>query len=415
MTTPRKTLHHARGLAFGLALALGVALLLTIASTLAPVDTDIAVYWNAAHRAFEQGVDPYRLQPGDKLLFVYPPSALFLLYPFSKLDLAQASTLMLAVNLFLSAALMALIVNDLAQDDPSGRLAWWGPLYFAAFGGNYLNMVFCQVNLVALLFVWLYWRQVRHSRLTPTSGAMLVLGALAKPHYGLLALGAGPKPGLRIILGASIAGTALFVASLLWLPGGLWHSWITQVLGETSYTALPGGRTSIAAPWNRSVPGLIGRFFIPNKFSTPFVDNPAAAEYLSTAVILALLVVSTWVLYRSMRRVNRGPRDRDLELSLMSLVAFLASPASWTHHLVMLLPAALVMLRDVVLDPNEPMPQRLMVGSTLVLIAVTFEDLIPRDIRTSSLAMMSLMTVAILALWLLAAVRLLRRSAGVRV
>ena len=405
MTTPRKTLHHASGRAFGL--ALGVALLLTIASTLSPVDTDIAMYWNAVHRAFEQGVDPYRLQPGDKLLFVYPPSALFLLYPLSKLDLAQASTLMLTVNLFLSAALMALIVNDLAQDDPSGRLAWWGPLYFAAFGGNYLNMVFCQVNLVALLFVWLYWRQVRRSRLTRTSGVMLVLGALAKPHYGLLALGAGPKPGLRIILGASLAGTALFAASLLWLPGGLWHSWIAQVVGETSYTALPGGRTSIAAPWNRSVPGLIARFFIPNKFSAPLVDNPAVAEYLSTAVILALLVVSAWALYRSMRRVNRGPKDRDLELALMSLVAFLASPASWTHHLVM--------LRDVVLDPHEPMSHRLTVGLTLALIAVTFEDLLPRDIRTSSLALMSLMTVAILALWLLTAVRLLRRSAGVRV
>ncbi len=348
-------------------LALGVALLLTIASTLSPVDADIAMYWNAVHRAFEQGVDPYRLQPGDKLLFVYPPSALFLLYPLSKLDLAQAATLMLTVNLVLSAALMALMVTDLAQDDPSGRLAWWGPLYFAAFGGNYLNLVFCQVNLVALLFLWLYWRQIRRSRLTRTSGVMLVLGALAKPHY------------------------------------------------ETSYTALPGGRTSIAAPWNRSVPGLFARLFIPNKFSAPLVDNPAAAEYLSTAVILALLLVSAWALYRSMRRVNRGPRDRDLELALISLVAFLASPASWTHHLVMLLPAALVMLRDVVLDPNEPMSHRLTVGLTLALIAVTFEDLMPRDIRTSSLALMSLMTVAILALWVLTAARLLRRSAGVRV
>jgi hypothetical protein len=81
----------------------------------------------------------------------------------------------------------------------------------------------------------------------------------------------------------------------------------------------------------------------------------------------------------------------------------------------MLLPAALVMLRDVVLDPNEPMSHRLTVGLTLALIAVTFEDLMPRDIRTSSLALMSLMTVAILALWVLTAARLLRRSAGVRV
>jgi hypothetical protein len=370
------------------------------------------MYWNAVSRAFEQGVDPYTLQPDDKLLFVYPPFALFLLYPFSKLDLAQSSTLMLTVNLLLSPALMALIVNDLSQDHPSGRLAWWGPLYFAAFGGNYLNLVFCQINLVALLFLWLFWRQVRRSRATSTSGVGLVLGALAKPHYGLLALGAGPKPGLRIIFGASITGAALFVASLLLLPSGLWPSWVEHVLAETSYTALPGGRTSIAAPWNRSVAGLFARLFVPNKFSAPLFDQPAAADYLSTAVILLLLVVSAWALYRSMRRVDRGPTDRDLELSLISLFVFLASPASWTHHLVMLLPTALVMLRDVVLDPNEPMSQRLTMALILALIAVTFEDLIPRDLRTSSLLMMSMMTVAILALWLLTVVRLLRRSAG---
>lgn len=399
-----------KGRAFGL--ALGGALLLAIACTLSPVDTDIALYWSTAHRVFEQGMDPYLLEPNDKLLFVYPPSALFLLYPLSKLDLAQSSGLIFTVNLLLSAALMVLIVNDLSRDDPGGRLIRWGPLYFAAFGGNYLNLVFGQLNLIALLFVWLYWRQVRVSRPTGMSGAALVLSAVAKPHYGLLALGAGPKPGLRIIVGASIAGAALFVASLLLLPGGLWSSWIEHVISETSYTALPGGRSSIAAPWNRSLPGLIARLFIPNKFSAPLADSPAAADYLSSAVILILLVVSAWALYRSMRRVDRVARDRDLELSVISLFAFLASPASWTHHLVMLLPAALVMLRDVVLDPNEPMARRLAVGLTLALIAVTFEDLIPRDLRTASLAMMSLMTVAILGLWLLTVARLLRRSAG---
>jgi hypothetical protein len=97
---------------------------------------------------------------------------------------------------------------------------------------------------------------------------------------------------------------------------------------------------------------------------------------------------------------------------VLSLFAFLASPASWTHHLVILLPAALVMLRDVVLDPAEPLSRRLAVGLTLALVAVTFEDLIPRELRTSSLAMMSLMTVAILGLWALTVARLLRRSAA---
>jgi hypothetical protein len=134
------------------------------------------------------------------------------------------------------------------------------------------------------------------------------------------------------------------------------------------------------------------------------------ARRLSVGLILVLLLVSAWALYRSMRKAGRGANDRDLELSLISVFVFLASPASWTHHLVMLLPAALVLLRDVVLDGNASIHSRLTVGLTLAVIAFPFDDLIPREVRTSSLAIMSLLTVAVFALWLLIVERLLRRS-----
>jgi len=391
-----------------LGLAVGVALFLSVFSVLSPVDTDITVYWKAAHRVFDQGANPYLRQPDDVLPFTYPPTALFLLYPLSVLDLEQSATLTLTVNLLLALLLMTLIVSDLSHDGTDRRLAFWGPVYVAAFGGLYLTIVFCQLNLILLLFLWLYWRQVRRSQPTWSSGAALALGCVAKPHYGLLVLGAGPKPGYRLIAGASIAGVVLLWASLALAPDGSWHTWIDGVLGETSYTALPAGHSSIAAPWNRAIPGLVARFLVPNKFRDPLVDSPVTSRYISAALILLLLAVSVWALYRSMRRADRGPKDRDLELSLISVFVFLASPASWTHHLVMLLPASLVILRDGVLDRREPIASRLTAGLTLAVIAFTFDDLIPREIRTSSLAIMSLMTVAVVALWLLIVARLLR-------
>lgn len=390
-------------------LIIGISLILAVTSTLSPVDTDIAVYWKAAHRVFEQGIDPYLRQPGDVLPFTYPPTALFLVYPFSLLDLNQSARLMLMVNLLLAVALMVLIVADLSRDDPGRRLTFWGPIYFAAFGGLYLNLLFCQVNLIALLFLWIYWRQVRLPCRTWSSGIGLAVGCVAKPHYGLLLLGAGPKPGYRVIAGASVAGVVVLGTSLALAPEDSWRTWTETVLGETSYTALPAGHSSIAAPWNRAIPGSIARFFVPNKFSDPVVESPATARFLSTALVLVLLTVSAWTLYRSMRRAHREPVDRDLELSMISVFVFLSAPASWTHHLVMLLPAALVMLRDGVLDRNETIADRLTVGVVLVVIAFTFDDLIPREIRISSLAIMSLMTVAVVALWLLIVVRLLRR------
>lgn len=395
-------------------LVIGVAVFFAVASALSPVEADIAMYWKAAHRVFDQGLDPYLRRPGDGLLFVYPPAALFLIFPFSALDIAQSSMLMLTVNLVLTVILMAVIVGDLSCDDPSRRLTLWGPLYMAAFGGLYLNMVFCQINLIVLFFLWLYWRRLRFSRLTLASGVMLTLGCVAKPHYGLLILGAGPNPGCRIIAGASIAGAVLVGASLALAPDGSWSTWFNDVVGETTYTALPGGYSSVAAPWNRSIPGFVARFFVPNKFFDPLVDSPATARVLSMAVIVVLLAVSARTLYRSMRGVHREPVDRDLELSLISIFVFLASPASWTHHLVMLLPATLIMLRDGVLNRNEPMSSRLTVGLTLAVIAFTFDDLIARELRTSSLAIMSLMTVAVVALWALTVERLMRRSARCR-
>ncbi len=396
------------GRLFGL--VVGVSLFLAVVSALSPVETDVVIYWKAAHRVFDQGIDPYLRRPGDLLPFTYPPTALFLVYPLSGLDMDQSARLMLMVNLVLAVILMTLIVGDLSLDDPGRRLSFWGPIYVAAFGGLYLTIVFCQINLIALLFLWLYWRQVRRSRPIWSAGVALALGCVAKPHYGLLVLGAGPKPGYRVIAGASVAGVALLGVSLALAPDGSWHTWIEEVLGETSYTMLPAGHSSIAAPWNRAIPGLVARYFVPNKFIDPLVDSPATARFLSTVLILVLLAVSAWTLYRSMRKADRGPTDRDLELSMISIFVFLASPASWTHHLVVLLPATLVMLRDGVLDRNEPISSRLTAGLTLAVIAFTFDDLIPREIRTSSLAIMSLMTVAVVALWLLIVSRLLRRS-----
>jgi hypothetical protein len=130
--------------------------------------------------------------------------------------------------------------------------------------------------------------------------------------------------------------------------------------------------------------------------------------------VLALAGVSAWVIIGSMRRRRRSPAGGDaaridLVLSILSVWIFLAAPASWTHHLVMLLPPALVLLRDAVLDPAEPLTSRATAALVLLVLALTLDDLIPRELRTSSQAIMSLITIGVLALWLLLVERLHRR------
>ncbi len=426
------------------ALWISIALLGLIASQIQLRDTDIAVYSTAAERVFSQGADPYPRRPGDVLPFTYPPTALPLLYPIRGLSLEQLADAMLALNLLLTLLLMVLLVGDLARDDPSGRLRLCGPLYIASFGGLYLSLQFGQINLLLLLLIWGYWRALRRRREGAFAGALLALGCIAKPHYALLGLGAGPHPRLSLVSGALIAGGVLIAVSLWVAASGSWTSWWQEIVATTSLTELPPGHSSIAAPWNRSLAGAIARFLVPNKFSTILIDDPVLAARLTGAAILVVIGATAALLWRSMRRsmarvfdasaetglaaaTSAGPGsgrgqgaapwpqpraavDHDLELSLLSIMVFLIAPASWTHHLVLLLPAALVLMRERVLAPALPASSRLAAGLVLAVLALTIDDLIPRQLRVASLPLMTLMTVGVIALWLLLAEQLWHRS-----
>jgi alpha-1,2-mannosyltransferase len=380
-------------------------------------ELDIAVYHRAAERAFVAGVDPYRRRNQDVLPFTYPPTALFLVYPLSRIDLDKAQGLVWGLNVALVPILMLLMVRDLAGNGPARRLVLWGPIYIATFGGVYLTLVFQQINLLILLCLWLYWRAVRCGRCGYGAGAALAVGSVAKPHYAMLLLGSLARPAPRLLVGAAVTTLLLVTLSLVLAPAGSWGSWLTQIVGATSYSGLPPGHSSIAAPWNRSIPGLVGRFLIPNKFTEPLAASPTAAATLSGAMVLALAGVSAWVIIGSMRQRRLDPIASDatridLELSILSVWIFLAAPASWTHHLVMLLPPALVLLREAVLDPAQRPTSRATAGLVLLVLALTLDDLIPLEQRTSSQAIMSLMTIDVLALWLLLVERLRRHPKG---
>jgi hypothetical protein len=443
---------------------------------------DLEVYWRAAQQVFVVGTEPYTRADDAGLPFTYPPTALFMLRPLAVLSLDEAANLLWALNLALAVLVIWLLPRDLARmpvgtaspprrttsalDIAAQRLLIWGPLYVACFGGLYLTLHFHQVNLLLLLCLWPFWRALRAaspaspigsrrvdkrsavhpsrgwiSRRSSTrlplpftsccrqlaAGASLALGSIAKPHYGLLLLGAfgclrigrRPGPGVWLVLGAALGGLALLWLSLIIAPAGSWAAWWQHVPGNTSYTALPPGHSSIAAPWNRSIAGEVARWLVPNKFTTPVLTSPAAAQFVTTILVLGLGLATAWAVLGSVRRRARrfasghdglDPTAVDLELSLIAVWVFLAAPASWTHHLVMLLPAALVLLRDAVLDPRAGGLGRLAAVMVLAVLALTLDDLIPPEVRASSRAIMALMTAAVLGLWALLLQRLLAQD-----
>jgi hypothetical protein len=385
-----------------LGLTIGLLLFAAITSQLPLRDTDVIVYSKAAERVFDQGIDPYPRRAGEQLPFTYPPTALFMFYPLADLTLAQATGLLGAVNVILVPVVMVLIVGDLARAGPSTaagrRLLLWGPVYIGCYGGLYLNLIFCQINAILLLLLWGFWRQVRLGRQGVAAGAALVLGSVAKPHVGLLLLAAGPRPDRRLVGGVVAAGLVVLLIAWSVAPAGSWGSWLTLVPGASSYQALPDGHSSIAAPWNRSVAGSVARLLVPNKFTTVWLDAPGLAQGLSTTIVLLLLGVTGRALFRSMRRGERPASDRDGEMSLVLLWVFFAA-------------AALVLLRDRVLDRGVGLSSRMTAGLVLLVIAATFDDLVPLQLRTASQPLMALMSVGLLSLWLLLVQSLARRSA----
>jgi hypothetical protein len=300
-------------------LVAAVLLFATLASLLEPRPLDLRVYWEAAQRVFIDGTEPYTRAAGQGLPFTYPPTALFLLRPLASLTLEQAANLMFALNIGLSLAVMLLLPRDLAWTgaSPSAgstRLARWGGLYIACFGGLYLTLYFHQVNLLILLCLWGYWRVLRrggkaagsgycgidparrpeheHASLGGlAAGAALALGSVAKPHYALLIASTigcvrRVRPigrGAWVLLGAGIASACLLGLSLSVAPASSWSAWLELVPGSTSYSQLPPGHSSIAAPWNRAIPGELARWLVPNKFTDPIVASPALATALGTA------------------------------------------------------------------------------------------------------------------------------------
>jgi hypothetical protein len=422
--------------------ALALFAVITALTPLRALDLD--VYLAAAERVFVLGTEPYT-RPGDAgLPFTYPPTALFLLQPLAGLSSAAASALLWSLNIALALVLMLLLPRDLARGGASAdaalagrRLATWGPLYVAGFGAVYLTIHFQQINLLLLLCLWGYWRIARAPSGPGAAGglaggAALALGSVAKPHYGLLvvaafgclgrrASGGGWRagPGAWLLAGAALAGAALLGLSVALAPAGSWSAWWALVPGTTSFTELPPGHSSIAAPWNRSLAGELSRWLVPNKFTAPVVASPELAALFATGLVLALGLITGWAVTRSLRARRCGqtldqPVAVDLELSLLSVWVFLAAPASWTHHLVMLLPAALVLLRDGVLHARTDAVGRLAAGLVLAVLALTLDDLIPREVRTDSRAIMALMTVAVLGLWALLLERLVRHTAARR-
>ncbi|MBD3243831.1 MAG: DUF2029 domain-containing protein [Chitinivibrionales bacterium] len=183
-----------------------------------------------------------------------------------------------------------------------------------------------QINLWVLVCVLLFL--VWDRRRPFASGLALSFGVFLKLYPALLVVPLVRRKNYRALAGLVVGCFALLGVSVLF-PGGAAH-W-KQFVG--SMGAMGGGTLLRDNSVHSLVYNTVARVL-------PFVDRPAAvASVIATAVSIACVVTLCVVMFGPM---GRGSSEGDnLWLHSLTLIAMLVvSPMVWTHHFVLVLPAA---------------------------------------------------------------------------
>lgn len=301
---------------------------------------DFSANYMAAAARIAEGRDPYDLcviqgcatqsqtftpLPLAGAQYVTPLPVAWMLQPLvgadPRVQLAVViAVLQVSLLLFILTALRSLAVRDWQL----AVLLVLVTISFEPVAGNFDEG---QVNLVllALSGVWLlgwvagdrWWGGV-------ALGGAVAIKLLQAP-LGLLLLW-GRR--WRMVFGAALAGSALWLLA------------VPQYLPEYLFKVAPVLAAGTGLFENHSPGGTVARWLEPGTFLGAVRDTPPAARVITTAIGLAALGVTFWVLRRPRtERIGRG-----LEAAAVVAVGPLVASYSWGTHLVLLLLPMVVLI-----------------------------------------------------------------------
>ncbi len=293
------------------------------------------VWWASGHELYEF------VSPGTTLGFTYPPFAGLVMLPMAHLPVGLAGLVNAAASIAALAVVLAALLRPIVD-----RLGW--PLWYTVAIATPLAVAlepgretlgYGQVNLLLFALVMadligLRWRARRGTHVAPSDGPLLRFvysGAWAGVGIGL-ATAVKLTPALFIVYlmitrqwraAATAVGTVVAVTigsfavvgpeSRAYFGGVLWQ---TERVGAADMTP------------NQSLAGLLARLY--DSIETP------GLLWFAFAVLLLALGLS--------RAANaRADGDELTAFTLVGLTTNVISPISWTHHLVWVIPAVIVL------------------------------------------------------------------------
>lgn len=276
----------------------------------------------------------------DGLPFLYPPAAALLSVPFTLMGQTAAQFCWLGLCVV---GLLA-ILHRLGLSGWQLSLVATAAIYFCEPVGQTLAYGQLGIVLVALVVIdlvpgpslvppHLHPRAWLPSKLTPPAGALTGLATSIKLTPALFAvylLGAGRR---RPAAGIAATTIAVAVAAAVCLPGASAHYWSRLAHGDTG---LP--TRSIVYLTNQSVLGAWLRVVGIGGVQT------------ATGLLLAATVGGIGV-YAAARWQRRG--ETAFAVMVCGVAGLLASPVSWSHHFVWVVPLAVVLFGTALPTPTR--------------------------------------------------------------
>jgi alpha-1,2-mannosyltransferase len=377
---------------------------------------DLPTFYHAANAVFDEGRSPYDpvtlAETGERseqtlFPFLYPPPSLLALYPYSLVSYRTAGLITLIANHLLILLFVFLFAKIRTEfNEPTFRTV--ALVYVFLFHPIVTTLNRGQVNLLVLVLICLAWLSLKRQLHAAWVALPLALAILIKAYPALILLYLLVRRKYResfwcvgfLVLFSLVAFSAM--------PAQLWNDWFFEVLPTGGYGKEPLGLFSPAGPWNQSINGFTARLFLPSEFSEVLLTSPGATRIVPAAIAAFLLAALLAIGHRSARTDGAG-EGIDAEFSLVLLTMFLVAPFSWIHHLVFVLPAALIALRRTLGRDSTGLP-RLAVLAALIVLALRL-PVWAEALKTGVLTLgISIKLYAVVLVWVFFAAELWKRS-----
>jgi alpha-1,2-mannosyltransferase len=262
----------------------------------------------------------------------HPPASILLALPFGLLEYPSAYLIWNIASLIclgLSLWMIVRIRRGNARD-----VSFLGLLVVVVFGNALTHqLVQGQLNLVILLLITAAWAADRKNAVA-ISGALIGLAAAIKLFPAFLVL--YPLARRRWLAVGTAALTFLAVNGMAWFmfSGQAYADYFLRVAPELSKfrDALPNA--SLLGFWTKLLDGSLGEV-------VPVWHCPPLAKALGVACSLAAAAGTLYVMNRVARRSADAAScdtDQDLSFALCCAGMLLASPITWDHYFLLLIP-----------------------------------------------------------------------------